>query len=69
MVTTFCGQCGSALYSQRIGYDYIYLGVGTANQRQALPPKAQGFCGSAMPWATDISRVPEIPETRRGRKI
>ena len=59
--TTFCGDCGAALYSHRSGADYIFLRVGSANQRKALPPKAQGFRGSAMPWAMDISRVPEIP--------
>jgi hypothetical protein len=64
--TNFCGDCGSALYSHRSGADYIFLRVGSANQRKALPPKAQGFCGSAMPWAMDISRVPEIPLTSSG---
>ena len=65
VVTTFCGHCGSALYSQRSGYDYIFLRVGSANQRKELPPKGQGFCGSAMPWARDISGVPEIPPADR----
>ncbi len=65
VVSTFCGNCGSALYSQRSGADYIFLRVGSANQRQALPPKAQGFCGSAMPWARDIRGVPEISPADR----
>jgi hypothetical protein len=61
VVNCFCGDCGSALYSQRDGADFVYLRVGSANQRAMLPPHGQGFCGSAMAWAADIRDVPEIP--------
>jgi hypothetical protein len=60
-VTTFCGDCGAALYSRRRDADFVFLRVGSANQRALLPPKAQGFCASAMPWAMDIRDVPQIP--------
>ena len=63
VMTAFCGNCGSALYSQRGDADYVDLHVGSANQRKALPPKGQAFCGSAMPWAVDISRVPVVRST------
>ncbi|MGA2953131.1 MAG: GFA family protein [Caulobacteraceae bacterium] len=61
VMTAFCGDCGSALYSHRSDADFVNLRVGSASQRRSLPPKAQGFCGSAMPWAMDIRDVPEIP--------
>src|SRR5579862_1708767 len=58
----FCGTCGTALYSQRQSdRTFLYLRLGAVAQRAELPPKAQGFCGSAMPWAMDISAVPRIP--------
>ena len=58
MVTTaFCGTCGSALYSQPASGGYLNLRLGAVRQRAELPPKLQGFCGSAMPWAADISGV------------
>jgi hypothetical protein len=59
----FCGDCGSALYSTSVEdapRSYM-LRVGAIKQRADLPPKRQGFCRSAMPWAMDLSGVPEIP--------
>ena len=61
--TAFCANCGAALYSSRgEAPRFVYLRVGSVNQRAELSPKAQGCCGSAMPWAMDISEVRRIPE-------
>jgi len=57
----FCGTCGSAMFSRRDGADFIFLRVGSCNQRAELPPQGQGFCRSAMPWSGDIRGVREIP--------
>jgi hypothetical protein len=67
VATTFCDQCGTALYSQKEGADFVYLRVGSVNQRAALPPKAQGFCRSALPWTMDLRDVPEIPSAPSAR--
>lgn len=65
VVTTFCETCGSALYSARGERpDFVFLRVGAVNQRSELPPKAQGFCSSAMPWAMDLSGVRQLPPSR-----
>ncbi|HEY1560055.1 MAG TPA: GFA family protein [Caulobacteraceae bacterium] len=61
VVTTFCGDSGAALYSRRRDADFVFLRIGSANQTALLPPKAQGFCASVMPWAMDIRDVPQIP--------
>ncbi len=61
IATAFCGECGSALYSARAeGATYLNLRLGAVRQRAELAPKAQGFCGSAMPWAMDISGVRRV---------
>ena len=65
VMMAFCGNCGSALYSQRAYADYVDLLVGSANQRRALPPKGQAFRDSAMPWAMDISRLPVVRSADR----
>ena len=57
VTTAFRGTCGAALYSQPAGGAYLNLRLRAVTQRDELPPKLQGFCGSAMPWAMDISRV------------
>jgi hypothetical protein len=65
--TTFCGRCGTALYSSKGEAPvFVFLRLGSVRQRADLPPKAQGFCASAMPWAVDLSEVRRIPEPERG---
>lgn len=61
----FCGTCGSALYSTSLDNQQVFnLRLGVVRQRAELPPLAQGFCDSALPWARDIGSIREIP--RRG---
>jgi len=57
VTTAFCPTCGSSLFSQPAGGGYFNLRLGAVRQRAELPPKLQGFCGSAMPWGMDISGV------------
>jgi hypothetical protein len=61
ITTTFCGTCGSPIYSCA-GHSppFVYLRLGGATQRAQLSPKRQGFCTSALPWALDISAVPKV---------
>ncbi len=66
VVTTFCGTCGSPLYSHKGDNPrYVNLRLGGVRQRAELPPKKQGFCNSAMPWAWDIGEVTIVPERSR----
>jgi hypothetical protein len=59
VVTAFCGTCGAALYSCKgEAPKFVFLRVGAIRQRAQLPPKQQGFCGSAMPWSTNIAAIP-----------
>lgn len=60
VVTTFCGVCGSALYSFKEGNDFVNLRVGGVSQRAQLAPARQGFCEAALPWAFDISAIEKI---------
>jgi hypothetical protein len=60
----FCPDCGSALYSTSLEShpSLFMLRLGAIKQRAQLTPKSQGFCGSAMPWAMEIARIPRISE-------
>jgi hypothetical protein len=62
LLVAFCGDCGSALYSTKLEKALVLnLRLGAVKQRAQLVPKAQFWCGSAMPWAMDISRIPQAP--------
>lgn len=56
----FCGTCGAAMFSAKAGNNFVFLRTGSARQRAELPPMAQGFCRSAVPWSADIRDVPVI---------
>jgi hypothetical protein len=56
---SFCGECGSALFSSKAeGATYLNLRLGAVRQRAQLVPKAQYFCRSAMPWVFDLAQIP-----------
>jgi len=60
VVTTFCGDCGSALFSYKEGNDFLNLRLGAISQRAQLAPMAQGFCDSGLPWAFDITGIDKV---------
>ena len=63
LTQAFCADCGSALYSSKLeDPDFFMLRLGAVKQRAQLIPKIQGWCRSAMPWAMDISRIPQVPD-------
>ncbi len=66
VLVAFCGDCGTALYSTKSEAEGPFnLRVGAIKQRRQLTPKMQGFCGSGMPWANDISGIYQVPEEDR----
>jgi hypothetical protein len=66
LAVAFCGTCGTALYSRRLENPLVFnLRLGAMKQRAQLTPKAQFWCDSAMPWAMDISRIPQSPDQGR----
>jgi hypothetical protein len=63
LALAFCADCGSALYSAALENPRVFnLRLGAVKQRAELAPKAQYWCRSAMPWAMDISRLPQAPD-------
>jgi hypothetical protein len=62
----FCGDCGTALYSAKPDNPLVFnLRLGAVKQRAQLTPKAQFWCGSAMPWVMDITNIPQSPDQTR----
>jgi len=50
------GRCGAAIYSCRAeDPPFYWLRTGAIRQRAEFIPMAQGFCDTAVPWATDLS--------------
>jgi hypothetical protein len=63
---SFCADCGTALYSAALENPVVFnLRLGAIKQRAQLTPQAQYWCHSAMPWAMDISALPQSPDQSR----
>jgi hypothetical protein len=60
-VQGFCGTCGSHIYATSPERAVFNIRLGAIDQRAELPPKRQGFCDSALPWAHDIRAIPKVP--------
>jgi hypothetical protein len=58
----FCGDCGSALYSTQADTPIMFmLRLGGVKERDALSPKKQIWCDSALAWTRDLSAIPGVP--------
>lgn len=63
---SFCATCGTPIYSSPVPADYgeddplIGLRVGSIEQRDALPPKAQTWCASAQSWTDEIGGLKKL---------
>ena len=56
----FCPECGSPIYATSVGDGPKAYNVrlGTARQRDVLPPKFQVWCRSALGWLPALEGVP-----------
>ncbi len=59
---TFCPECGSPIYATGVGDGpKVYnIRLGTARQRDELPPKRQIWFRSAQTWLSGLDSVPKI---------
>ena len=59
---TFCPQCGSPIYATSVGAGpkVFNIRLGTARQRDRLPPRKQIWFRSAQHWLSDLGAVPKI---------
>jgi hypothetical protein len=57
----FCAECGTPIYAAAEKERRVYsLRLGAVAQRAELPPKRQIWCGSALPFASDLRAVPGV---------
>lgn len=57
----FCPNCGAPIYAtNEDDRSFLTLRVGGIDQRQELMPVRQAWCGSALPWAQDLTDIPGI---------
>ena len=61
-VQAFCPQCGTHIYTTDPGDGpKIYrIRVATTRQRNELPPKAQIWFRSALPWVTELGSLRSV---------
>ena len=66
-VQAFCPECGAGIYASAVSDPPTYnLRIGSIRQRAQLPPKAQVWCRSALPWVTNPGWPSEVPAHQRG---
>jgi len=58
----FCAHCGTHVYGTTpgAGPTFYSVRVGTLAQRAELPPVAQLWCRSSLPWLWDLADVRRI---------
>lgn len=58
----FCSKCGTHVWgtSPRNARTFYSVRVGTLKQRAELPPVAQVWCQSKLPWVDDLSSIRRI---------
>lgn len=58
---SFCGTCGSPIYSAPVGDGPKTYGIraGTLHQRRELTPSGQYFCASRLDWLPEMDGVVE----------
>ncbi len=61
-IQAFCPDCGTHLYStsEGGGPKQLRIRTSTANQRNSLVPKKQGWMRSAQRWLTDLPGLPGV---------
>jgi hypothetical protein len=60
---TFCGCCGTPLYSADAENPKSFnLRVGALAERAELPPQRQIWCEAALPWTADLLDLPRTPK-------
>ncbi len=58
----FCPNCGSPLYTYAADDPKIYgLRVGCIAEREALIPRRQKWCSSALRWTESLAAMPQDP--------
>lgn len=57
----FCPDCGTPVYACAVVDLPAYsLRIGCLDRRHELRPRAQQWCGSALPWSSDLRDVPRV---------
>jgi len=57
----FCPDCGTPVYACAVVDPPTYsLRIGCLDRRHELRPRAQQWCGSALPWSSDLRDVPRV---------
>jgi len=61
-VQAFCHECGTSIYSTALGDGPKFYGirVGTAHQRDQLPPRKQYWVRSALHWVDEVALIPKV---------
>ncbi|MCA2373876.1 GFA family protein [Agrobacterium genomosp. 3 str. CIP 111-78] len=58
----FCGRCGTPLFYDMPGADFINITLGSLDEPQRIRPEAQSNLASKMHWFSELDRLPVEPE-------
>ncbi len=64
---SFCGRCGSPIFSRRDGADDVRIRVGTLDTRVASRPQAHIYAASKAEWWEIRDDLPRHPRQEPGR--
>lgn len=62
----FCANCGTALFYDEVGADYIDLASATLDDPGRAPPQDQIFSADAISWVDSVPSLPAYPIKRTG---
>lgn len=61
----FCPECGSPIYATAATDPQVFnIRVGTVRQRDALKPKSQGWCRSALAWVNNLQSMQQFAKQK-----
>ncbi|CVI58576.1 MULTISPECIES: GFA family protein [Agrobacterium] len=58
----FCGRCGTPLFYDMPGADFINITLGSLDEPQRIKPEAQSNLAAKMHWLGELDGLPVEPE-------
>jgi len=62
----FCASCGTALFYDELGADYLDVSSATLDEPGQAPPSDQIFAADAISWVDAVPALPSYPVERTG---
>jgi hypothetical protein len=57
----FCPRCGTPIFTFREDADVVGVALGTFDEPCSLPPEANVFTTTEIPWLASVESLPKFP--------